>query len=131
MRLEYGDVKFFDNRGTKLYGFLNVLDENGQQTGEDVFFHYNDGQWITVAESNIGFIGRISLASGSFLPLPQIGVKLAFLRQPTAKGDKACPWTYAAEYDACLRELATSSPEPVNSTANPDSPPTPERADQH
>jgi cold shock CspA family protein len=104
--LEHGIVKFFDDRDGKKFGFLKVLDEDGRETGEEVFFHFNDGQFVDIVGGDcIEFIGRTA-KNGLYLVHPQVGDKLAFDRA-SGKGnrDKACPWTYAAAYDHCVRML--------------------------
>jgi hypothetical protein len=104
--LEHGIVKFFDDREGKKFGFLKVLDEDSQETGEEIFFHFNDGQFVEIVGGDeIKFTGRIA-KNGVYLVYPQIGDKLAFDRASGKDGrDKASPWTYAAAYDHCVRML--------------------------
>ena len=44
----YGIVKFFSKK--KQFGYLYVLDAKGDKTGEEVFFHFNDGVYPTLDE---------------------------------------------------------------------------------
>lgn len=106
LELEHGIVKFFDDRDGKKFGFLKVLDEDGQETGEEIFFHFNDGQFVDTIVDEIEFVGRVFPATGTHMWHPNVGEKLAFDRA-TGKGDreKACPWTYAQGYDNRVTEL--------------------------
>jgi hypothetical protein len=43
---EIGAVKFFDERPGKKFGFALVLDNDGYSIGEEIFFHYNEGEFV-------------------------------------------------------------------------------------
>jgi cold shock CspA family protein len=93
--LEFGIVKFFNKHRGKNYGFLYVLDADGNQTGEELFFHLNDGQSVSDnVFDTVYFDGGHPIRRKP----PRKGDKLGFLRGQNRKGDKACPWSYAAEW---------------------------------
>lgn len=106
LELEHGVVKFFDDRDGKKFGFLEILDEDGQKTGEEIFFHYNDGQFVDIVGGDeIQFVGRV-FENGVHMWHPKIGDKIAFDVSTGKDGrDKACPWTYAEGYDNRVRKL--------------------------
>lgn len=107
LELEYGVVKFFDDRDGKKFGFLKVLDEDSQETGEEVFFHFNDGQFVEiVGGDDIEFVGRVFAENGMHMWHPRVGEKLAFDRVTGKDGrEKASPWTYAEAYDNRVHKL--------------------------
>lgn len=107
LELEHGVVKFFDDRDGKKFGFLEVLDEDGQKTGEEIFFHFNDGQFVDIVGGDeIEFVGRVFPENGLHMWHPKPGDKIAFDTTPGKDGrDKACPWTYAEGYDNRVRKL--------------------------
>lgn len=107
LELEYGVVNFFDDRDGKKFGFLKVLDEDNKETGEEVFFHFNDGQFVGIVGGDcIEFVGRVFAENGLHMWHPKVGDKLAFDRNPGKDGrEKASPWTYAEGYDNRVREL--------------------------
>lgn len=105
LELEFGIVKFFDERDGKKFGFLIVLDEDGQRTEEEIFFHFNDGQFVEIKGGEITFIGPV-FTNGLRMWHPQAGEKLAFGRSPGRNDhDKACPWTYANAYGNRVSKL--------------------------
>lgn len=106
LELEHGVVKFFDDRDGKKFGFLEVLDEDGQKTGDEIFFHFNDGQFVDIVGGDeIQFVGRV-FENGVHMWHPKIGDKIAFDVSTGKDGrDKACPWTYAEGYDNRVRKL--------------------------
>lgn len=106
LELEHGVVKFFDDRDGKKFGFLEVLDEDGQKTGEEIFFHFNDGQFVDIVGGDkIQFVGRV-FENGLHMWYPKIGDTIAFDVSTGKNGrDKACPWTYAEGYDNRVRKL--------------------------
>ncbi len=103
--LEYGTVKLFDNRPGKRFGFLCVINDNGQ-TGEELFFHYNNGQFVDVKDATIVFIGPI-MQKDTRLATPAKGDTIAFRRAPAAKGDVASPWTYGKLIAAARHKLSS------------------------
>ena len=106
LELEHGVVKFFDDRDGKKFGFLKVLNEDDQETGEEIFFHFNDGQFVDIVGGDeIQFVGRV-FENGVHMWHPKIGDKIAFDVSTGKDGrDKACPWTYAEGYDNRVRKL--------------------------
>jgi hypothetical protein len=103
--LEYGIVIGFSRKNK--YGFLKVLDQNGQQTVEEVFFHYNECRWVEIVQGEITLIHCGSGNRRPSLSRPSIGDKVAFERTPSSRHrrDKVLRWTYAAEYDRLKRLL--------------------------
>lgn len=106
--VEYGIVKFFDEREGKRFGFLTVLDGDGNPTKEEVFFHYNDGEFIGHDGENPIFCGSSIQKDGQPVRLrsPQKDDKLVFLRSAGSRGDKACPWGFAETWDKHVQWLA-------------------------
>lgn len=99
---ECGIVKFFDERGNKRYGFIRVLDSDGNETGEEIFFHFNDGELIdTVLLGEIIFRGSGSAVLGGkqiTIDPPRKGDKIFFHRKDGKEGKpKACPWGAAKQ----------------------------------
>lgn len=108
--VEYGIVKFFDEREGKRFGFLIVLDEEGNPTGEkDIFFHYNDGQFVNNDGETPVFNGSTRQKNGQPVRLraPQKDDRLVFMRSSGNKGDKACPWGFAETWDKHNEWLAS------------------------
>jgi cold shock CspA family protein len=107
LELEHSVVKFFDDRDGKKFGFLKVLNEDDQETGEEIFFHFNDGQFVDIVGGDeIQFVGRVFAENGLHMWHPKIGDKVAFDVTAGKNGrDKACPWTYAEGYDNRVRKL--------------------------
>lgn len=108
--MEYGVVKFFDEREGKKFGFVRVLDGNGQETGEELFFHYNDRSFAVSNGDDIVFTGnptKLINGKGYTIPVPQKGDVLAFDRAFGHKGDKASPWTAKHVIESVERQLAT------------------------
>lgn len=107
LELEHGIVKFFDDRDGKKFGFLEVLNEDGQKTGEEIFFHFNDGQFVDIVGGDeIMFVGRVFPENGLHMWHPKPGDRIAFdVSVGKNNRDKACPWTYAEGYDNRVRKL--------------------------
>lgn len=108
MELEHGIVKFFDGRQGKEYGFLTVLNRVSKETPEEIFFHFNDGEFVEIVEDgdDIEFVGRVFPGNGMHMWHPRVGDSLAFLRAPGRDGrEKASPWTYDEAYDKRVRAL--------------------------
>lgn len=104
LELEHGIVKRFDDRLGNRFGYLYVLDQDGQQTGEELWFHANDGQWVETVEGDILFVGPIYLTIR--IHDPKVGDKLAFRRvRGKNHRDKAAPWTHAEGYDNRVEAL--------------------------
>jgi len=100
LELEIGIVKFFDNRSDRRFGFLKALDKDGKETGEEIFFHMGDGEWVETVHGEVKFIGPNFADGGSPVYAPSTGNRLAFQRASGKGGrDKACPWTYAEAYE--------------------------------
>ena len=98
LELEYGLVKFIDDRPAKYFGFLDVLRDGKPTEGEgDVFFHVGNGQFVKInkAGNGIDFIGRRFGDNQLPMWVPRVGDLIAFQRV-TGSDDrpKASPWTY-------------------------------------
>lgn len=107
LELEYGIVRHFNNRPGKRSGLLAVIDEAGNFTGEDIFFHANDGQWVEIVGDDIEFVGRNFPDGGAPVYTPSVGNKLAFDRAPGSEGrEMASPWTYAEVFDSRVKQLS-------------------------
>lgn len=75
--MEYGTVKFFDEREGKKFGFVRVLDSDNMETGEELFFHYGDRSFVTLSGDDIVFTNnpnKLIKGKGYTLPLPQKSV---------------------------------------------------------
>jgi cold shock CspA family protein len=78
----FGIVKFFDERAGNRYGFIRVCDNDGKETEDEVFFHYNDGN---PNDPN----------NPLPLPIPRPGDSIVFCLIYGKEGKpKACPWKY-------------------------------------
>jgi hypothetical protein len=106
LELEIGEVRSF-NAG-KLFGFVEVLDEEGQKTGEQLFFHFNNGAFVDTFGDDIQFVGRTITVNGRTSPMwyPSVGEKLAFDRGTDNRGRECAErWTYAEAYQNRVRKL--------------------------
>lgn len=136
LELEKAYVKIFFDAPGKSYGFAEVLDENDQPTGEEIFFHLGDGQLVNVIGADeIIWTGAVH-PNGARIPAPQQGVVIAFERSPGKGGrDKATPWTFAEGYDNCRYAIGAQVVRIVNDKCvelwigyhNPDAPVRPVR----
>jgi hypothetical protein len=105
--VEYGIVKFFDEREGKRFGFMFVLDEGGEKTGEQLFFHYNNGEFIGTDGETPVFAGHTAKKDGQSVRLrfPQKDEKLVFKRGTNRKGDHAVPWGFAERWNQVIDGL--------------------------
>lgn len=88
---EIGTVKFFDSRRDKRFGFIRL------ESGEEIFFHYNDGEFIEAGNNSPKFSGKTTIVLNRkvrHLPDPRKGDILVFERDDGRKGPKASPWGY-------------------------------------
>jgi hypothetical protein len=111
VEVEYGIVKFFARDSSMNYGFLRVLDGNGLQTSEQIFFHKTDGMFVSNDDSGAIFEGRFRIISGVGCPLasPRKNDRLVFKRTAGKAGKpKACPWSYADDWDKQKTAFLTS-----------------------
>lgn len=97
--METGTVKFFDNRDNKRFGFLSL------DNGEEIFFHYNDGAAVKRGLGRVVFDERSGLSRD-----PRKGDRIAFERDRGRRGVKACPWTFADDYQRVNAESAKREP---------------------
>lgn len=115
--METGIVKFFDEREGKKFGFLTVLDESGNPTQEEIFFHYNDGYQLQnwgASEPEwpyeYGFTAHDAPKLDGTMhvrKMPRQDDKVVFERAEGNQGrDKAKPWDYAQHYDELVKEIA-------------------------
>jgi cold shock CspA family protein len=93
--VEYGRFKWFNHgRG---FGFIKVLDDQREETGEELFFHISNGRFVEFRNREPKFAGKTIIVDGvsTKLPLPETGDEVVFIRTPSDKGgNKASPWTY-------------------------------------
>lgn len=114
LELEIGIVKFFDDRPGKRFGFLTVLDDDGQPTGVELFFHFNGGQFVEFIDdengypSDIDFIGR-RFPNGTMISPPEVGDRLAFEWGENKKGPMVARWTHAQAYENRVKQLTEPS----------------------
>ena len=100
--MELGTIQFFDTRKPGRYGFIRLA------TGEEVFFHENDGQLLCAGHKHPEFSGRtraVDPLTGEQLEFtaPRKGDQVVFLRTEGRKGPKARPWGYLDDYmRACV-----------------------------
>lgn len=92
--VEKGRVVHFDSRDSKRYGFIHL------DSGEEIFFHYNDGRIATDEfEAGLGWEIPTNRSSDTVLDYPRVGDTLYFMRRPGQKGrPKASPWTSEEYY---------------------------------
>ncbi|HVS58478.1 MAG TPA: hypothetical protein VHD60_01935 [Candidatus Saccharimonadales bacterium] len=96
--VEFGIVKSFSAHPGNLYGFMYVMDASDRQTGEEVFFHFNDGRQVGVENGQVVFVGRTPVRPE--LRTPVAGDRLVFRRVSRQKRlDKAVPWAFADSYE--------------------------------
>lgn len=93
-----GAVKWFDD--SKKFGFLYVLDEDGQRSGDEVFFHYS-----LAGKPGADYSGdRITIYGGhrgNRVALPRRGDLVTFLDE--GRGDAtASTWVYTKDFDAAI-----------------------------
>lgn len=114
-----GVVKMYNS--AKHYGFLRVLDDDGNPTGEERFFHYRDGQFLGHDGNRVVFIGHVKFGrpvrtermlstqypNKRHIDAPVRGNILVFEEAPGRDGKppKACPWGYADTYDSLTTYL--------------------------
>jgi cold shock CspA family protein len=105
--IEYGIVKFF--KDDKKFGFVTVLDANGDPTSTELFFHYNNGHFLREGTSEPDFryeTGTMVDGRVKHIKEPQKGDKVVFVRGSSAKGDKVAKWGSAAQYDSIIECIA-------------------------
>lgn len=95
MMVEHGLVKVFFTEAGKKFGFIRVTDTEGRPTGEEIFFHYNDGRPML---NDHHFQGG-NLSALPRLAEPKRGDKLIFERKTTKRGHRASPWGFADQHD--------------------------------
>lgn len=99
-KVETGTVKWFNASEGKRFGFIQL------ESGEEIFFHFNDGQYIEVTFDDINgartkFTGKgTRVAEGKTRRLrdPKQDEVIVFERTQGPKGDKASPWGYNATW---------------------------------
>ena len=93
--METGSVKFFDSRDNKRFGFLRL------ESGEEIFFHFNDGENIEAGENEPLFCG------GKMKREPKKGDRLVFNRNFGHKGPVAAPWGFTEDYERAKKEVSS------------------------
>jgi len=102
--MERGTVKFFDSRDNKRFGFIRL------ESGEEIFFHFNDGEHFTNDGEDPVFTGSGERTGKDrqryVLRDPKKGDELVFERGLGSEDrDKACPWGYGNTYDKYVEWL--------------------------
>lgn len=100
---EVGTVTFFNPQESKRFGFLRL------ESGDKIFFHFNDGRLIVPGEDSPVFSGAnafIHKGQRKPLPDPKTGDKIVFRRTEGRKGDKALPWGYEDNWLAAEQKIA-------------------------
>lgn len=93
---ETGTVKWFNAQEGKRFGFLTLA------SGEEIFFHFNDGQFIEPGGNQPEFSGnptRVIDGKTRRLADPKPEDKLVFRRSMGSKGDKAAPWGFISQWE--------------------------------
>jgi hypothetical protein len=108
--MEFGTVKFFDARPEKRFGFMVV---DGRS--EEIFFHYNDWNWIVAGKQKPEFDPSFRIAAGpNARPKePQKGDRIAFHRTLSNHGYKASPWMHESMYQQVTEQIGRRTPEPM------------------
>ena len=104
--VEYGIVKFF--KEDKKFGFVTVLDANGDPTKTELFFHYNNGYFLREGATEVEFryeTGSMTDKGVKHLKLPEKGDKIVFVRGQSTKGEKVAMWGQAAVYDSLIERI--------------------------
>jgi hypothetical protein len=100
-----GTVKFFDDRPGKRYGFIVREDGKGE-----IFFHFNDGQFMEMGVEEPKFTGTSSKVKGGRtyrLRDPQLDEVLVFqIDSGRDERIKASPWCFASSYDKLAADMA-------------------------
>jgi cold shock CspA family protein len=95
--METGKVKFFHTE--KRFGFII------SPSGEEIFFHFNDGEFVIPGGSSPRFSGNAKLMiEGRLRALkdPERDDEVVFDRTQGSKGTKACPWGYQTHFDRAV-----------------------------
>ena len=103
MAYERGTVKFYDPR--KKFGFIYVIDDIGNRSGEEVYFHLYDYRLVKHTLEGPTFGSRAEYRLDQRLPKP--GEQLLFRRSSGKKGDKARPWVFADVWDKTVTYRVT------------------------
>ncbi len=104
---EHGIVKFFNE--TKKFGFVTVVDDNGNPTVEELFFHHDSGYFLRDGDEEPEFWFRTGATHrGEIYTIlkPKAGEKLVFTRGRNAKGEKVGKWTFTYHYDSIVERIA-------------------------
>jgi cold shock CspA family protein len=107
--MERGLVKWFNPAADKRYGFIVPLVSIVSGNIGEIFFHFNDGEFIVPGESYPEFSGK---GTKKFrdgirrLRDPKKDDVILFERRPGKKGDKAAPWCYLSLYERAEKIIA-------------------------
>jgi len=113
---EIGMVKVFFSQADRRYGFMRVLDASGKPTGEEVFFHYDGGEFVTAGPQFSGSSVRSEDGILQRLNQPWKGDLLVFDRLCVAGRDRAQPWSYQ---DLWNDEKSSTYPKSSNQESGP------------
>jgi len=76
---------------------------------EQLFFHYNDGQFLIAGKTQPKFSDKATVVSqGKTYRMgdPKQDDLIVFERADGLKGDKACPWDFKSRYDKFVEIIA-------------------------
>jgi len=102
MSIARGIVKFFN--AERKFGFVTVLDDDGNPTKLELYFHYNDGFFIRMGDTEPEFRFKTgSIVDGKSVrnvDKPKTGASIVFIPCDVGKNLKVEKWAFAANYDS-------------------------------
>lgn len=102
MGIARGIVKFFN--ADRKFGFVTVLDDEGNATKHELYFHYNDGFFMRMGDTEPEFsfkTGTIVDGKGiRNVDKPKPGASIVFVGCGIGKNLKVEKWAFAANYDS-------------------------------
>lgn len=97
---QQGVVKRFIRNGGRNYGFLYVLDKDGNRTGDEVFFHLDNARQVIAAQDDSG-MSTVNWRARATLEqlgrMPRTGDVIVFETSPHRSNPglpKAVRWTF-------------------------------------
>lgn len=116
--VDIGIVKFFNIR--RRFGFLYILDETGDKTSDELFFHFNDGVYPTLGDQLCIDFSDTAERDYQLLRFPRTGDRIVFETEFVSKlkqllygstietgKDEICNWTYFGLWADEERKLLT------------------------
>lgn len=105
--VERGIVEFF--KSDKKFGFVRVLDAEGDPTNTVLFFHYGNGNFLREGDDGPDFryeTGSKTDCGVMDIKAPEKGDMLVLVRGRNAKGEMVAKWGYAWQYDSIVERIA-------------------------